>query len=80
MLTYEDCVGLAGLTEAEIETTVRRQRIPMIVAIGCCLAGKDAGADLIQRIVRDAFEPKLDWQRILADFRATHPMPECEIA
>ena len=80
MLTYEDCVGLAGLTEAEIETTARRQRIPMIVAIGCCLACKDEDADLIQWTVRDAFEPALDWKRVLANFRATHPTLEYEIA
>ena len=40
MLTYDDCVGLCGLTAEEIDAIARQEHLPGIVALemGACLS------------------------------------------
>lgn len=39
MLTYEDCLGVADLTQPEVDAIARHEHLPVIVALelGCCL-------------------------------------------
>lgn len=91
MLTYEDCVGLTGLEEEEIEAIAEHEHIPEIVAaeMGCCLAGKPGGESRIMQIIRDDIEAAnehhhpeeaLHWKQVLTHFSQIHHLPECEAA
>ena len=84
MLTYEDCVGLSGLSEEEIRAISEHQHIPEIVAaeLGNYLVKTPEGENLIRRIILDdirAAEAREDLMRalelkaVLHHFLQTHP-------
>ncbi len=89
MLTYEDCVGLTGLEEEEIEAIAQHEHIPEIVAaeMGCCLAHEPGGESRIVQIIRDDIaaanehhhpQEALHWKQVLTHFNQTHHL--CEAA
>lgn len=91
MLTYEDCVGLTGLEEEEIEAIAQHEHIPEIVAaeMGCCMVCKPDGELQIMQIIRDDIEAANDhrhpeealhWKQVLTHFSQTHHLPECVAA
>ena len=55
MLTYEDCVGLSGLTKEEIEAIAEHEHIPVIVAaeLANYLCRNEAGECCIKRYILD---------------------------
>jgi hypothetical protein len=55
MLTYEDCLGLSPLTEAEVGAIAEHEHIPRIVAVemGTCLMRKPGGVAAIRRMILD---------------------------
>jgi hypothetical protein len=84
MLTYEDCVGLADLTEEEIEAIAEHEHLPEIVAaeLGCYLVHDADGVPMIKRIILDDIEearqrgdqPRvLQLKLVLKHFVDTHP-------
>ena len=85
MLTYEDCVGLAELTEDEIEAIAQHEHLPEIVAaeLGNYLVHDPDGIPKIKRIILDDIEAarrRGDLQRVvhlklvLKHFIDTHPL------
>ncbi len=58
MLTYEDCVGLCGLTVEEVEAIAEHDHIPNIVAteLGAYLVNTEGGLQKIRRIILDDIE------------------------
>jgi hypothetical protein len=85
MLTYEDCVGLAELTEDEIEAIAQHEHIPEIVAaeLGNYLVHDPEGVPKIKHIILDDIEEARrhdDLQRmvhlklVLKHFIDTHPL------
>jgi hypothetical protein len=58
MLSYEDCVALADLTEEEIEAIAQHEHMPEIVAaeLGSYLVHDPAGVPKIKRIILDDIE------------------------
>ncbi len=85
MLTYEDCVGLAELTEDEIEAIAQHEHIPEIVAaeLGSYLVHDSEGVPKIKRIILDDLEEarrRGDLQRVvhlklvLKHFVDNHPL------
>lgn len=55
MLTYEDCLELAELTEEEVESIAQHEHIPEIVALeyGHYLIESPEGIPLLKRIILD---------------------------
>jgi hypothetical protein len=84
MLTYEDCLALSGLTEAEIEAISEHEHIPQIVAVeyGRYLVELPDGTRRIRRIILDDIEVAraaghddhvARLRAVLAHFISTHP-------
>ena len=84
MLTYEDCVGLAELTEDEIEAIAQHEHLPEIVAaeLGSYLVHDPEGVPKIKRIILDDLEEAgrhgdlqrvLHLKLVLKHFVDTHP-------
>ncbi len=89
MLTYEDCVGLAELTEDEIDAIARHEHLPEIVAaeLGNYLVHGPDGVPRIKRLILDDIEEARrqgDRQQltrlklVLQHFVATHPCNPAE--
>ena len=55
MLTFEDCLGLSGLTEKEIDAIAQHEHLPEIVALelGNYLLHQPDGAPKIRRMILD---------------------------
>lgn len=84
MLTYEDCVGLADLTEEEIAAIAEHEHIPEIIAaeLGYYLVHDADGVPTIKRIIFDDIEAArqredrqqvLRLRLVLKHFVDTHP-------
>jgi hypothetical protein len=84
MLTYDDCVGLCNLSEAEIEAIAMHEHIPQIAALelGNYLLCDPDGIPRIKYIIIDDIEhaeQQQDKQRVLQlklvlkHFIDTHP-------
>ncbi len=85
MLTYEDCVGLAELTEEEIEAIARHEHLPEMIAaeLGNYLVHDPDGVPKIKRIILDDIEQARErgeqqqqvarLKLVLRQFIATHP-------
>jgi hypothetical protein len=58
MLTYDDCVGLSGLTSEEIDAIARQAHLPEIVALemASCLCATAAGEQAIRRMISAEIE------------------------
>jgi hypothetical protein len=58
MLSYEDCVALADLTEEEVEAIAQHEHMPEIVAaeLGSYLVHDPEGVPKIKRIILDDIE------------------------
>lgn len=58
MLTYEDCLALANLTEEEVRTIARHQHVPEMLALelGNYLASCPEGGPCIERMIRADIE------------------------
>ncbi len=84
MLTYEDCVGLADLTEEEIDAIAEHEHLPEIVAaeLGSYLVHGPDGVPKIKRIILDDIREAekrgdrahaLKLKAVLKHFVETHP-------
>jgi hypothetical protein len=84
MLTYEDCLEMADLTDDEVEAISAHEHIPEIVAaeLGNYLVHDAEGVPMIKRIILDDMEQALvrvDQRRalhlklVLRRFVETHP-------
>ncbi len=84
MLTYEDCLEMADLTDAEVAAISAHERIPEMVAVelGNYLVHDVQGVPMIKRIILDDMEQAMvrgDQQRtlhlklVLRRFVETHP-------
>lgn len=84
MLTYQDCVGLSELTEAEIRAIGEHEHIPEIVAaeLGAYLVTTPDGENRIRRIILDDIEQaesrkdlkrSLELKAVLLHFMEQHP-------
>ena len=84
MLTYEDCVGLAELTEEEVEAIAQHEHLPEMVAaeLGNYLVPDPDGVPKLKRMILDDIEQareRGESQRVarlklvLKHFIATHP-------
>jgi Family of unknown function (DUF6455) len=58
MLSYEDCLGLSGLTPEEIAAVAKHEHLPEIVALelGSSLFGTSEGKQLVRRMIVDDIE------------------------
>lgn len=58
MLTYEDCLGLCGLTEEEIDAIAEHEHLPSIVAAEYAnyLCHTEDGEARLKRIILDDIE------------------------
>lgn len=85
MLTYEDCVGLAELTEEEIEAIAQHEHLPEMVAaeLGNYLVHDPDGVPKLKQMILDDIEQareRGESQRVaqlklvLRQFIATHPL------
>jgi hypothetical protein len=86
MLTFEDCLGLATLTDGEVDAIARHEHIPAMVALelGSELLRSRQGEYTIRQFVvddvlesqgRNACHECGRFGRVLGDFMASHP--EC---
>lgn len=84
MLTYEDCLELAELTEEEVESIAEHEHIPEIVALeyGHYLIASPEGLPMLKRIILDDIqeqrrrghhEKALHLKLVLRHFVQTHP-------
>lgn len=84
MLTYEDCIGLCELSEAEIQAISEYEHIPAIVAaeLGAYLVQTAKGEARIQRIILDDLEQAVarndlhrivELKSVLRHFVENHP-------
>ncbi len=84
MLTYEHCVGLSELTEAEIRAISEHEHIPEIVAaeLGAYLVTTPEGEKRIRRIIlddirqaesREDMKRALELKAVVHHFMAHHP-------
>ncbi|MCG8595138.1 MAG: hypothetical protein MI785_12355 [Kiloniellales bacterium] len=84
MLTYEDCVALSDLTEAEIEAIMEHEHLPAMVAaeLGNYLVHSPGGLPMLKRMILDDIEASRgrgDWDHalklrlVLRHFVQTHP-------
>jgi len=55
MLTYEDCIGVSGLTDEEVDAIAEHEHVPAMVALeyGRYLMEGPDGARRLQRIILD---------------------------
>lgn len=84
MLTYEDCIGLCGLTDEEVEALSVHEHIPEIVAaeLGSYLIERADGERFIAAAIVDDLEAArrsgdreaiARYEGVLKHFVATHP-------
>jgi len=84
LLTYEDCLELADLTEEEVEAISTHEHIPEMVAaeLGNYLVHDPQGVPLIKRIILDDIQQALEegdkrralhLKLVLKHFVETHP-------
>ena len=84
MLSYEDCVGLCGLTEDEIAAIARHEHIPAIVAaeLGNYLCHDAGGVPMVKAMILDdigeaeaagRLEEVVKLRAVLRHFVMTHP-------
>jgi hypothetical protein len=84
MLTFQDCLDLAALTDGEVEAIARHERIPAMVALelGSQLLRSQEGKQSVQQFVIDGVlesQSRNDcrdcarFSRVLGDFVAKHP-------
>jgi len=84
MLTYEDCVALAELTEEEVAAIAEHERVPEIIAVelGNYLVHDPHGVPKIRRIIVDDIAHARErgdlagaarLKLVLKRFVATHP-------
>jgi len=87
MLTFEDCIGLCGLTEEEVHAIAEHERIPEMAAAeyGNYLIGTSDGELCIRAMIRDDMahaaaqghrERELALKLVLRNFILQHP--RCE--
>jgi hypothetical protein len=83
MLTYDDCIGLCGLTAEEIDTIARYEHLPEIVALemAACLSGRPEGMLAVRRMILEDLQDArrrgdtamaAELQRVLQHFVETH--------
>jgi hypothetical protein len=55
MITIEDCIGLSGLTEEEVDAIAEHEHLPEIVAaeLGSYLVATKAGQSEIRRMIEN---------------------------
>jgi hypothetical protein len=55
MITIDDCIGLSGLTEDEVDAIAEHEHLPEIVAaeLGNYLVATEAGQSEIRRMIED---------------------------
>ena len=55
VITFEDCVGMSGLTKEEIDAIATHEHLPEIVAseLGSYLVATEAGQSEIRRMIED---------------------------
>lgn len=70
MLSFEDCIGLCGLTEEEVRAIAEHERIPEIAAaeFGHYLVSTPEGELCIRAMIRD------DIARAIAEGRREHEL------
>lgn len=84
MLTYEDCIGLCGLTDEEVEALSVHEHIPEIIAaeLGSYLIERADGERFIAAAIVDDLEAARQagdreaidrYEGVLKHFLATHP-------
>jgi len=84
MLTLEDCIGLCGLTEEEVQAIAQHERIPEIAAaeLGNYLVSSPDGELCIRSMIRDDIahacacadrERELALKLVLRNFIVQHP-------
>jgi len=84
MLTYQDCLGLAELTEDEVAAIAEHEHIPAMVAaeLGNYLVHSPEGVPMLKRIILDDIEAAerrnnlahaLELRLVLREFVRTHP-------
>jgi len=84
MLTYEDCLALAELTEEEVEAIAEHEHLPPMVAmeLGNYLVHRSDGVPMLKRIILDDIHEAakkgemarvLRLRQVLAHFVKTHP-------
>ena len=84
MLTIDDCIGLSGLSEAEIDAIAEHEHVPEMLAVelGCCLEGSADGQRRIATYIRDDIERARrrgnmrhasELSLVLCTFMAHHP-------
>lgn len=58
MLTYEDCIGVSGLTADEVEAIAEHEHVPAMVALeyGRYIMDGPDGKKVLQRIILDDIE------------------------
>jgi hypothetical protein len=86
MLTFEDCLGLAALTDGEVDAIARHEHIPAMVALELgsqLLRSRQGKQSVRQFVVDDILESQgrndcracARFGRVLGDFLASNP--EC---
>lgn len=62
MISLEDCIGLCGLSEAEVLAIAEHEHVPEVAAtmLGHYLLGLPHGVEHIQRMIRDDIRAALD--------------------
>jgi len=84
MLTYEDCLEMAELTEEEVEAIAEHEHLPEMVALelGNYLSHREDGIPVLKRIILDDIaeaerhghrEQALKLKLVLKHFVETHP-------
>jgi len=87
MLTFEDCLGLCGLSEAEVLAIAEHERIPEMAALelGNYLCHTPEGEQCIKGMIRDDIlraraagnrERELALKLVICNFLLQHP--RCE--
>jgi len=87
MLSFEDCIGLCGLTEEEVHAIAEHERIPEMAAVeyGNYLVSTPEGELCIRAMIRDDIahaaaqghrERELALRLVLRNFILQHP--RCE--
>jgi len=84
MLSFEDCIGLCGLSEEEVRAIAMHEHIPEIAAaeLGNYLVTSDDGETCIRGMIRDDIEMALGsgnrdralaLKLVLRNYIAAHP-------
>lgn len=87
MITYEDCLALAGLTEEEVAVVARHEKLPGMLAaeLGSHLCTMPGGAAQVRRMILDDIEEArragdcaeaARLRMVLRHFCAAHPDPD----